>query len=197
VRCTYCHATEAAPAGGQERINFALDDKVEKRKARVMMRMVRDINQHDLARLPQRRTPPVRVSCVTCHRGSNVPRTIDAVVAEAMDSGGVASGIARYRQLRTDAMESGRYDFSEGPLNELARRLVADGKTAEAAALLEMNSEFHPNSANIDMQLGDVYRARGERDKAIVRYRMALTKQPNNRMAAQRIQELTGQAPQP
>src|SRR4051812_47909343 len=197
VRCTYCHATEAGAAGGQERINFRSDDKGEKRKARGMMQMVGDINTHSLARLPERRTPEVRVTCITCHRGSPVPRTIDQVVAEALDTGGVAGAVARSRQRRTEAMENGRYDFSEGPVNELARRLVTAGKTAEAAALLEMNSEFHPNSANIDLQLGDVYRARGENDKAIVRYRMALAKQPNNRMAAQRLQELTGQAPQP
>jgi hypothetical protein len=197
VRCTYCHVAEApATPGGQERMNFAADDKPEKQKARFMMRMVREINAR-VAVVPHRSNPPVGVSCVTCHRGSPLPRTIDMVVRAAVDSGGAAAGIARYRQLRQDAMESGRFDFGEQPVNELSRRLANEGKTAEAAALLEMNAEFHPNSAAIDLQLGDVYRARGENDRAIVRYRMALSKQPNNRMAAQRIQELTGEAPRP
>lgn len=193
VRCTYCHV---APAGStsMEDVNFASDDKVTKQQARVMIQMVRDVNTKYLTELPDRNDPPVRVVCATCHRGVPVPRTIDAVVAAAIDSGGVEAGVRRYRQLRQETMERGSYDFGEAPLNDLARRLAAQGKTAEAATLLEMNSEFHPSSAAVDVQLGDVYRARGERDKALVRYRMALEKQPNNPMARRRIEELTGQA---
>jgi tetratricopeptide (TPR) repeat protein len=94
-------------------------------------------------------------------------------------------------------MAAGRYDFSENSVNELARRLAAGGKTAEAAALLEMNGEFYPQSGQIDFQLGEVYRMRGERDKALVRYRMAQTKDPNNPQIRRRIDELTGAAPAP
>ncbi|MBV9774516.1 MAG: photosynthetic reaction center cytochrome c subunit, partial [Gemmatimonadetes bacterium] len=178
--------------GGQENVNFASDDKVTKRQARVMMQMARDINTKYLVDLPDRNDPPVRVACVTCHRGAPVPRTIDAVLARAIDSAGVQTAVARYRQLRQETMERGSYDFSEGPVSDLARRLAAQGKTAEAATLLEMNSEFHPASAAVDVQLGDVYRTLGQRDKALVRYRMALEKQPNNAMARRRLDELTG-----
>lgn len=196
VRCTFCHV---APEGStsMENVNFRSDDKVTKRQARFMMQMVRDLNTRVLTRLPDRSDPPVRVACVTCHRGAPVPRTIDAVLAQAIDSAGVESAVKRYRQLRQETMERGSYDFSENPVNDLARRLAAQGKTAEAAALLEMNSELHPASAAIDVQLGDVYRARGERDKAAVRYRMALEKQPNNQMARRRLDELNAPPARP
>jgi tetratricopeptide (TPR) repeat protein len=196
VRCQFCHVQrEPAAPGQRENMNFASDDKPEKRNARVMMRMVRNINTEQLPQLPDRHAPPVSVSCVTCHRGLPVPTTLDRVLTAALDSGGVQAAVARYRQLRQDQIATGRYDFSEGSLNEMARRLAMQGKTAEAAALLELNAEFYPASAQIDFQLGEVYRMRGERDKALVRYRMAQEKDPGNPQIRRRIDELTGAAP--
>ncbi|HYH78275.1 MAG TPA: c-type cytochrome [Longimicrobium sp.] len=193
VRCGFCHV---AREGQQGQFNFASDSKVEKRNARVMMRMVRNINQEQLPRLPERHTPPAAVTCLTCHRGLAVPTTLDRVLAAALDSGGVQAAVARYRTLRQETMASGRYDFSEGSLNEMARRLATQGKTAEAAALLELNAEFYPQSGQIPFQLGEVYRMRGERDKAIVHYRVAQEKDPRNPQIAERLREL-GAAPAP
>jgi photosynthetic reaction center cytochrome c subunit len=190
VRCQHCHV------GEEGRMDFDSDDKEAKRTARFMMRMTRDLNANVLAQLADRSDPPVPVRCVTCHRGSPLPRTIDLVLEQAIDTGGVEAAVRRYRELRERTMESGRYDFGETPVNELARRLAATGKTAEALALLRMNAEFHPNSGAIDLQMGDVHRARGEREQAIVRYRMALEKDPNNRQARRRLEEL-GAAPPP
>ena len=196
VRCQYCHVQRQG-ADGRETFDFKSDDRAPKDKARFMMRMTRNLNTQVLPQVPHRRDPPVSVGCVTCHRGLPVPTTLDRVLATALDSGGAPAAIARYRQLRTETMASGRYDFSEGSVNELARRLAAQGKTAEAAALLEMNSEFYPNSGQVDFALAEVYRMRGERDKALVRYRMAQEKDPNNPQVRRRIDELTGAAPAP
>jgi hypothetical protein len=196
VRCQYCHVQRQG-ADGREVTDFKSDDKEPKEKARFMMRMTRDLNTQVLPQVPHRHDPPVGVGCVTCHRGLPIPTTLDRVLAAAIDSGGAPAAIARYRQLRQETMASGRYDFSENSVNELARRLAAQGKTAEAAALLEMNGEFYPASGQVDFQLGEVYRMRGERDKALVRYRMAQTKDPNNPQIRRRIDELTGAAPAP
>jgi len=193
VRCNFCHV-EREGTGGPPSFNFASDDKTNKRNARVMMRMVRNINTQQLTQLPGRNTPPVSVTCLTCHRGLPVPTTLARVLTAALDSGGAQAAVARYRQLRERDLASGRYDFSESSLNELARTLAAQGKTAEAATLLELNAEFYPQSGQVEFQLGEVYRMRGERDKAIVHYRMAQEKDPNNPQVARRIQELTGGA---
>ncbi|HEX6748876.1 MAG TPA: c-type cytochrome [Longimicrobium sp.] len=198
VRCNYCHVErEPAQPGGREQLNFASDDKPAKEKARFMMRMTQNLNAQVLPQVPHRRNPPVGVGCITCHRGLPVPTTLDRVLAAALDSGGAPAAVARYRQLRESSLASGRYDFSETTLNELGRRLAAQGKTAEAVALLELNAEFYPNSGQVDFELAEVYRARGERDKALVRYRMAQQKSPNNPQIQRRINELTGAAAPP
>ncbi len=61
-------------------------------------------------------------------------------------------------------------------MNELARTLAERGKTAEAIAMLELNQEFYPQSADIDFIIGEPHRQRGEKDKAIARYRAVLQK---------------------
>jgi hypothetical protein len=194
VRCTYCHVGEEG-AQNFAGFRFDSDDRAPKRVARIMMRMVRDLNTRALAEIPDRRDPPVVVGCFTCHRGLPVPTTIQAVLARTVDSAGVAAATARYRQMRQEELDRGRYDFSEGPVNEVARRLAGQGKTAEALALLQMNGELHPESGGIDVQAGDVYRAMGDRERAAASYRRALEKQPNNPMAQRRLNELDGQAP--
>ncbi|HEU4628967.1 MAG TPA: c-type cytochrome [Gemmatimonadaceae bacterium] len=194
VRCQYCHVPAATPGDGQERLDFALDDKQTKRTARFMLRMVDSLNRAVLPTLATRHDPPVRIACVTCHRGSPLPQTLDVVLAETIDRAGVDSAVARYRELREN-MVSGRYDFRETTLNELAARLADGGRTAEAIRMLQMNQEFYPNSAAIDVALGDVYRQRGERDQAIAHYRAALVKQPENRQAQRRLDELQRERP--
>jgi tetratricopeptide (TPR) repeat protein len=190
VSCRYCHAPRAE---GSDELNFASDARPEKDKARAMVTMTRAINGEHLPRVPERRG--VGVGCVTCHRGLPVPTTLDRVLIAAADSGGGAAAVARYRQLRQEESLLGRWDFSEATVSDVARRLNAQGKRADAIALLEMSGEFHPNSAGVDFQLGELYRAAGERDKAIARYRMALQKNPQNQQARRRLHELTGTTP--
>ena len=187
VNCTYCHVEEPQP-NGRPRTRHGLDDKVEKQKARFMLAMTDTLNRVTLAALPQRHEA-VRVNCVTCHRGSPVPGTIETVLSDAINQFGADSAIARYRKLREN-LANGRYDFSEIPVNALAQSLAAGGKADVAIALLTMNQEFNPSSAEIDLQLGDIYEKRGEKDKAIARYEAALTKRPNNQRARQRLTQL-------
>ena len=53
-----------------------------------------------------------------------------------------------------------------------------------------MNGEFYPKSSAIDYMIGELHLALGDRDQALVRYRAALEKAPDNRLAKQRIDEL-------
>ncbi|HEX2091071.1 MAG TPA: c-type cytochrome [Longimicrobiaceae bacterium] len=193
VRCNHCHV--ARDSAGTERLDFRSEARPEKEQARFMMRMVADLNRQVLPQLPGRSDPPVRVECVTCHRGLSLPKTLETILAETVAEEGVAAAIQRYRKLREEEMPLGRYNFGEQTVNQLARRLGAQGKTAEAIALLEMNQEFYPRSSAIDLQIADLHRARGERDRAIVRYRMVLEKAPDNQAARRRLEELTGTAP--
>jgi tetratricopeptide (TPR) repeat protein len=192
VRCQYCHVVKAgANPNSLESLDFKSDDKIEKKKARVMMKMVHTINTTLLSDVPERAQPQVNVQCVTCHRGSPLPKTLDRVLVETIEKQGVDSAVVRYRQLREQTLVQGRYNFSEQTLNEVAQQLVAAQKTAEAIRMLELNQEFNPGSAQIDFQMGEIHRARGEKDQAIARYRKALEKQPNHPQATRRLGELT------
>jgi hypothetical protein len=63
VRCSYCHDPK----------NWASDDKDEKKVAREMMRMSRDINDKYLASIKGLKSDKPAVSCATCHRGEEKP----------------------------------------------------------------------------------------------------------------------------
>jgi hypothetical protein len=192
VRCQYCHVVkQGGNPNNLESLDFTADDKIEKKKARVMMKMVRTINITLLPDVPERAEPQVAVQCVTCHRGSPLPKTLDRVLVEAIAKQGVDSAVARYRQLREQTLVQGRYNFSEQTLNEVAQQLVAAQKTAEAIRMLELNQEFNPGSAQIDFQIGEIHRGRGEKDLAIARYRNAVEKQPTHQQATRRLNELT------
>ena len=187
VRCQYCHS------GGNgvslDGVLFPADDKPAKEKARAMLRMVDQINTVTLAQLPSRATPVVVVECATCHRGVALPRSLQTTLFQMVQSQGVTAAVAKYRELRADVV-LGRYNFGEWEINELARRLSDAGQADAAIAILEMNGEFYPKSADIDVLIGEQHRQLGHREKAIECYRAALVKAPGHPMAKQRLQEL-------
>ena len=80
VGCNYCHAEMAGAqpgANGQIPIDAASDDKQAKKTARVMMRMLNDVNAKLDAEMGKSTTAPngMRVQCITCHRGAAIPKT--------------------------------------------------------------------------------------------------------------------------
>jgi hypothetical protein len=76
VKCTFCHAQDAAT----RRPNFASDMKEDKNIARTMMSMTSEINAkylsqiHDPDAAPDQKT----VSCGTCHQGHSMPMPFKA-----------------------------------------------------------------------------------------------------------------------
>ena len=186
VRCQYCHA------GGNgvsfEGVSFASDDKPAKTTARAMLRMIDQLNNVTLPQLPSRAQPRVVVECSTCHRGVALPKSLQTTLFEIIDAQGAPAAIAKYRELRADAA-LGRYNFGDWEINELARRLADAGKFEASIGILEMNGEFYPASADIDVLIGEQYRRLGNREKAIEKYRAALVKSPQHPMAKQRLEE--------
>ena len=188
VRCQYCHA------GGDgisfDGVDFASDEKAAKRKARAMLKMTDTINTSLLAQVPSRAEPRVSVTCVTCHHGLRLPKSLQTTLFEIVNERGAEAAVARYRELRGSDTLSGRYSFDEWEINELARRLHEAKNSAAAIALLEMNGEFYPKSAAIDFQIAELHLFRGERDLALARYRKTLEKMPGHTRAKERIAEL-------
>ena len=73
VKCEFCHNTD----------NFASDEKIQKRTARVMIKMAANIDENYLV------GPQIeKVTCFTCHRGSSVPKIgcgkVNSTIAEIL-----------------------------------------------------------------------------------------------------------------
>ena len=68
AECSTCHAADPKNIGpnGKPRLNFADDSKPEKSTARLMFKMVEDINTNYVGKVENSGVP---VSCGTCHRG--------------------------------------------------------------------------------------------------------------------------------
>jgi len=187
VRCAHCHVRAEAP--DLEGADFASDAKEEKRTARAMMKMVLAINEQYLG--PLKREPPVRVECVTCHRGLSSPRTLGADLSAVLESKGADAAVARYRELRASSYGRGGYDFGQGTLNALGERLLARKQPEAALALLTLNLEFFPEAPWLRYLLGEAHRALGHRTEAIAEYERSIALDPENPSARQRLREMT------
>ncbi len=188
VRCQYCHS------GGDgvsfDGVDFPADDKPAKVKARAMLRMTDEINKTLLPKVPSRAEPRVEVECVTCHHGRRTPKSLQTTMFEIVATEGTPAAIAKYRELRNAGTHLGKYNFGEWEINELARRLVGAKDPRSAIAILEMNGEYYPKSAAIDFQIGELQLGLGDKEKALLRYKAALEKDPGLQPAKTRIAEL-------
>ncbi len=190
VRCTACHVgKEGQPLSEYD---FAADDKAMKRKARVMLRLVREVNGEYLAHLPQRDTPNVSVTCMTCHRGVRRPEPIDQIVEQTIRDQGVDSALAQYRELRQEYYGSASYDFTDRPLLELAQRLGRADRADTALRVLQLSIELNPRSAQSYFAVGQIHERAGDKQAAIDAYRKALELSPDFRPARERLDTLTG-----
>jgi hypothetical protein len=185
VRCEYCHVEREGGAP-----NFPLDDKRTKRTARLMMRMVQLVNDSTLARIPERPQPAVAVTCATCHRGLARPKPLADIVTEAVTGAGLDSAVRAYRALRDQYYGRAAYDFGEGSLNAAAQALLGLRRPDDALGVLRLNAEFFPASAGVSGQMGEAYLAKADTANAIAMYRQALQRDPNDRLARQRLRAL-------
>lgn len=140
VGCLYCHVGDL----DQPRAtwDWASDAKPEKQTARLMMRMVQDINSKYLDSLEQRIDAESRVTCATCHAGRTDPRPLETIAFEAYDRGGVEMLVARYRGLRELYYGSNAYDFRPQLLSRLTSAVARDS-LQDAIVLAELNEEFN------------------------------------------------------
>lgn len=189
VRCQHCHeGEEGQPLPS---IDFASDAREAKKKTRTMLRMVEAINGDLLDGLEGR--SGVEVRCVTCHRGQAKPELIQDLVARQMEAEGFEAAAARYRELREESYGSHTFDFSEWPLNNLGESLARGGRFQDGAQLLELNAEFHPDSAYLHQLLGEVRFRMDDKEGAIAAFERSLELSPENPRAKQRLEELRGE----
>lgn len=167
VRCQHCHVGEG---NDLTQFDFPADDKPTKRKARLMIKMVQEINGTHLAGLTEIDSasgPRVTVTCMTCHRGVSKPVMLEDVLAQVIDSAGIDSAVARYHALRETYYGGFAFDFTLGPLLQLGEDLSNRGKAAEAIRIVQLAIEENGESANALFTLGNVQARAGDREGAI------------------------------
>lgn len=139
--CLHCHVGSLDVPRSQW--EWSSDDKPNKRVARRMIRMVRDINEEHLAGLDHRDWPALRVGCATCHAGRLDPRPIEDVLGSALELGGVDSVAVLYPELHRRYYGGGVYDLRVGTLASMASRLAEEGRYDDALRLSEVNETAH------------------------------------------------------
>ncbi len=71
VECSHCHVYLGRGNPGNR---MAADDKPEKKKARAMMLMARELNAKIPGDMGKAADQTARVQCGTCHRGAAIPK---------------------------------------------------------------------------------------------------------------------------
>jgi hypothetical protein len=187
VRCQFCHIGEEGL--DLARFDFASDEKRTKVIAREMMRMVATINR-TLDSLPGRATPPMQVTCTTCHRGVSRPVPLYTLIVDAATAGGADSAMRAYRELRARYHGGDSYDFREPTLNIAAFRLGRANRFDEAFALLRLNEELYPGSSGMYVFRGNINLMRADTTAAAAAFREAIRLDPNNREARGRLRDI-------
>lgn len=187
VNCTYCHV------GTPPNMDFASDEKDEKKSARLMLKMTMSINKDTISQLGMHGGG--QVTCYTCHRGAKQPpERLSAVLAETAGEKGAGAALAQYKKLREETLEAGLYDFRAPMLVAAAERLKSEKKPAEALGMLKGAAAIFPQSADVAAQLGITLAETGDKAAAETELQRALVIDPNHRPARGALDRLTGAA---
>ena len=199
VTCNYCHVEQNG------RLDFASDDKREKRVARQMILLRDSINVvlPAIVGKPAGAGPtsgdghpgmPVRVLCSSCHRGLPVPRSIADEVTDAENNGGGgAAGLAKFKELRAKYYGGQQYDLRENALVGIANRALNAKRPDDALAYLQANLEYFPKSAVSYQAMAQAKNAKGDKQAAIKDLERAVELDPNSVQAKNQLQQLRAQ----
>lgn len=188
VRCETCHVGE--DPSDLQTFDFAADDKEEKLKARIMLKMLTRINGELLSPLDEFDGQRLEVQCVTCHRGQRKPKLTAQALGEVYESDGLGAALQTYDDLRRQYYGSHTYDFSETVLTEYAGNLARQGQADASIAFLKKNTEHYPDSMMTWFTMGEVYKLTGDTANARSAYERALEINPQAGFIRQRLDSL-------
>lgn len=188
VRCSHCHVgVEGRPL---TEFDFVSDERPAKQTARLMLQMVKAINENHLAKIDKAGSTRLEVSCVTCHHGVARPQSLADLLTETYQRSGTDSAIALYRRLREQYYGGFAYDFQPGSLDDVSDNLSKQNKMADALAFLKLNAELYPASVSTYMRLAIAYKTIGEKSMAITAAEKVLQLAPNHGGAKKILEEL-------
>ena len=187
-RCSSCHVGEKE--SDLSTYDFSLDDKEKKRKARVMLQMVNDINQSLAGKLGKPAAELVKVDCATCHRGQEKPLMLQDVLTTTYRDKGLDKAIENYRDLRKRYYGGYTYDFSEMSLLTLVGDFAKADETDAALGFINLNLEFYPESVQTYIQQARILNTQGDKSGAQESLRKALEISPDNKWIKQMLGSL-------
>lgn len=189
VRCPYCHVGEEGK--DFKEFDFVSDAKPAKNKARLMIKMVKNINTNFLADFHDDNTPSLQVNCQTCHRGNALPILLEDQLKRTFDKAGIDSTIRQYRALREQLYGGFTYNFKEGTLLRLADKIAEDStKMSAAIEIIKLNIEMYPTFAFSYTHLASWYEDSHNVPAAIENYKKALSLNPKNEMIKRQLERL-------
>ncbi len=193
VNCGFCHAKDQSAPG--DKLDFTKDTKPAKKKARVMMKMVENINGNYMQKIADLSEDhdAEHVQCVTCHHGQKVPRTLEQVLTYTIDKDGVDAAVKKYHELYDKYYGGFQFDFKDHSLTRLTEDLIKANKPDAALAMSKLNSEMYPKSGVAFYGLAMAYEAKGDKQQALENYKKVLEQFPNNRRIMEKINELQKQ----
>lgn len=112
----------------------------------------------------------------------------ERLAREVLADGRLEEALAAYRRLAEEGDQAGSEDY----LNHAGLELARTGNHALAIALLTVNSELYPDSANTWDSVGYAYRKAGHDGQALLYYRKALEVDPELPSAVEAVAELAG-----
>jgi tetratricopeptide (TPR) repeat protein len=187
VRCSYCHkGEEGKPLSTYD---FASDENPNKNRAREMLRMLGDINDH-LKKIEPSGDKRVNMWCHTCHHGRPRPMTLEEELSEKYRAKGLQAALDDYTDLRKKFYGRAAYDFGEGSLNAFGYGLLENKDAAGAIRVFRLNAEMFSESANVWDSLAEAYLKAGDLKKAREYYEKALTLDPTNERIKESLKKL-------
>lgn len=119
----------------------------------------------------------------------SIPKTsIADVITDLVLSDSLTAAINKYHDLKKNHYDE--YNFKESQLNALGYQLLQFGKVDQGIAILKLNAESYPGSANVYDSLGEAYMVKGNKDEAAVNFEKSLKINPKNKNAEENLKKL-------
>ena len=111
-----------------------------------------------------------------------------SLIEKIAETDGIKTAIKQLFKLNEE--KSNNYTINETSINLLGYKYLKQGKHKEAIAVLKVNTELYPESANTYDSLAEAYMKTGDSDKAIINYNKSLELNPDNENAKKMLLKL-------